>query len=31
MDQSAGGTGRPWTRHEVELAVAAYVDMLRQS
>jgi hypothetical protein len=30
MAQPAGGTGRPWTRHEVEVAVAAYVDMLRQ-
>lgn len=30
MDQSAGGTGRPWTRHEVVLAVAAYLDMLHR-
>ncbi len=30
MEQSAGGTGRPWTREEVALAVAAYVDMLRR-
>jgi hypothetical protein len=30
MDQPTGGTGRPWTRREVEVAVAAYVDMLRR-
>jgi hypothetical protein len=30
VDQPEGGTGRPWTRHEVELAVAAYLDMLRR-
>jgi hypothetical protein len=30
VDEREGGTGRPWTRHEVELAVAAYLDMLRR-
>jgi hypothetical protein len=29
MDALGGGRGRPWTRVEVEAAVAAYLDMLR--
>lgn len=30
MDGLAGGRGRPWTRVEIEAAVAAYVAMLRR-
>jgi hypothetical protein len=30
MEQLTGGTGRPWTKSEVEVAVAAYVEMLRR-
>lgn len=29
MDASEGGRGRPWTREEVQAAVAAYLGMLR--